>query len=119
MPEPHQSSSESSVQATSSKPHRILRRPGRSIQITEYLKFEVYSDDSEDEDQIRKRLGLDDRYPIGPSGRPVAGSKRVAKAHNNATSMDTDHNKPSPGESSEVRALNTPHHTVLTTILPG
>lgn len=70
--------------------------------ISETLKFEVYFNDS-DENQIRKHLGLDDRYPIGLSGRPVAGSKRVAKSRVKALdSMETEQNNPIPDKISEV-----------------
>jgi hypothetical protein len=53
------------------------RRDGpRTVYMTENVKYEVpdygYADDEDTLPDLTK-------YPIGPSGRPIAGSKRVAR----------------------------------------
>jgi len=59
---------------TSKGPTRFGRGGPRTIQLSEYVKYEIpdYGYPDEDEPDPTK-------YPKGPSGRPIAGSKRVAR----------------------------------------
>jgi hypothetical protein len=59
-------------------PPRARRGGPRTIYLTETVKYEIpdygYPDD-DDDDVVPDTT----KYPIGPSGRPIAGSKRVAR----------------------------------------
>jgi hypothetical protein len=67
--------------SSSSKGLTIRFRPRhdgpRTIYMTENVKYEVpdYGYPDDDEDTLPDLT----KYPVGPSGRPIAGSKRVAR----------------------------------------
>lgn len=86
-------------------PPRIGRGP-RTVWLSDHLKYEDYSyldDDDDDDDEIIIDLT---KYPIGPSGRPIAGSKRVAAA------LQHGH-----GSESSLRPVNLPEGTAVNTTL--